>query len=37
MLYNLNPRYPSLCNNFAIVLYSKGENGKAEKLFKEDE
>ncbi|KAL4510512.1 hypothetical protein ABPG72_004666 [Tetrahymena utriculariae] len=36
-LYSINPRYPSLANNFAISLHEIGKNGKAEELFLEEE
>ncbi|EAR85760.1 tetratricopeptide repeat protein (macronuclear) [Tetrahymena thermophila SB210] len=36
-LYLINPRYPSLANNFAISLHEIGKNGKAEELFLEEE
>ncbi|KAL4462500.1 hypothetical protein ABPG72_015974 [Tetrahymena utriculariae] len=37
LLYNLNPRFPGIANNLAIILNQKGQYEKVEKLYQEAE
>ncbi|EAR93269.1 tetratricopeptide repeat protein (macronuclear) [Tetrahymena thermophila SB210] len=37
LLYNLNPKFPGIANNLAIIFNQKGLNEKVEQLYKEAE